>query len=508
MRRTMLVGLVCVLVQPIVALAQPSFVIGQDFLGSSLTNGSALNGGGLYAPPDSDGTIGPNHFIEFVNGVFAVFNKTGNPTNGAAGTPITRISDSSFWNGVTNDGSYAGFTGLSDTHVRYDPNSNRYYAVEITTAATQNKVLIARTNAGADPSVLSNWRATSFQAATGFGDYPMLGFDANAVYVSTNNFTSSSGGFSNVGLTSIPKSDLNLATPTVANRTSVTRGATNSASDSGFTPQPVIDWAPSKGAGVFIGTTTGGSLVVTKPTGTGAPLATYGNSTSATIGAYTGPMNASQPDGTRQIDASDGRQVNAAYQVGNDIWGVQAIRNTGGTNTRAYLRWYHLDNSTNSLVASGTIGDAAGNYDYFNASIAANANGVIVLSFTRSGSVSALGTSTSGAAGDYVVVGGTVGSTTTFGTPLQLQDGFANNYHLFGGTGERWGDLSQVSVDPNDTNTFWLINEFAQVGGTGGASRWADNITQLTVVPEPATFVLSASAAALLVFRKRRRTAM
>ena len=75
----------------------------------------------------------------------------------------------------------------------------------------------------ADPidRVLEPSRPTSEPSPNGptsasYNYYPTLGFDANAVYISTNN--TSAG---NETVTSIPKSDLNAATPTVANRTSV-----------------------------------------------------------------------------------------------------------------------------------------------------------------------------------------------------------------------------------------------------------------------------------------------
>ena len=60
--------------------------------------------------------------------------------------------------------------------------------------------------------------------------------------------------------------------------------------------------------------------------------------------------------------------------------------------------------------------------------------------------------------------------------PQLLQAGLTNGYHLFGGTGERWGDYSAVSVDPNDQGDFWLINEYAV-----NSSTWADNISALSI---------------------------
>ena len=34
------------------------------------------------APPDSDGDVGPNHYVEAINSAFAVFDKTGNLAGG------------------------------------------------------------------------------------------------------------------------------------------------------------------------------------------------------------------------------------------------------------------------------------------------------------------------------------------------------------------------------------------------------------------------------------------
>ena len=34
------------------------------------------------APPDSDGDVGPNHYVEAINSAFAVFDKTGDHAGG------------------------------------------------------------------------------------------------------------------------------------------------------------------------------------------------------------------------------------------------------------------------------------------------------------------------------------------------------------------------------------------------------------------------------------------
>src|SRR2546423_10845966 len=59
--------------------------LGQNFTGATLFTDASL------VPPDSDGAIGPAHFVEFINGRFSVFDKT-------SGTKVQTTSDRNFWN--------------------------------------------------------------------------------------------------------------------------------------------------------------------------------------------------------------------------------------------------------------------------------------------------------------------------------------------------------------------------------------------------------------------------
>jgi len=47
--------------------------IGVNFLG----NMGGLAGGPVLIPPDTNGAVGPNDFVEFTNGAFTVFSKKG-----------------------------------------------------------------------------------------------------------------------------------------------------------------------------------------------------------------------------------------------------------------------------------------------------------------------------------------------------------------------------------------------------------------------------------------------
>ncbi len=58
-------------------------------------------------------------------------------------------------------------------------------------------------------------------------------------------------------------------------------------------------------------------------------------------------------------------------------------------------------------------------------------------------------------------MGTTVGTGTTFGKPVLLKGGEADNYH-----GVRWGDYSAARNDPLDFKMFWLTQEWALQGTT------------------------------------------
>ena len=95
------------------------------------------------------------------------------------------------------------------------------------------------------------------------------------------------------------------------------------------------------------------------------------------------------------------------------------------------------------------------------------------------------------------------GSLQSMGSEMLLKESLVDDYHngsLFGQAAagrQRWGDYSQVSVDPSNAHNFSLIGQFAREynnaagghpGGTGG-TRWGTFIAVSTKhVTEPETW--------------------
>ena len=461
-----------------------------NFGGLSLTNITTLNGFGL-APPDTNGAIGVNNFVEFINGGYAVYNR-----NGSLAAPA--ISDTAFW---TSAGISATLLneGLSDPRIKYDAASQRWFAAEITlgnSSLLNNSVLVAVSNTS---NPLSGWKATSYNVAgaASFNDYPTLGVDANAIYIGTNNFDTAN--YVGTSLSSIPKSSLLAALPTTAGIATFTQGTSGTL---GGTPQALTNYGTGYTGTKIIGnsnTVAFNSLRVTTLNNTGAAGATLGATAAVSIAIDGQATLARQPNGSRTIDTLDNRFSGTVYQVGNKIYAANAVNTTNQSSSQTaagntVVHWLVMDATTNAILQEGTLSD--GTRDLWQPSIAANANGDVVIGYNKSGldmNISA-----------FASVGKTVGGVLSFTSHLLLKTSTVNNYNDgFTGTPDRWGDYSATMIDPTDSNTFWTVQEWAS-----GTTTWNTQISAVSVavpVPEPGTYAMLLAGLAGLGFVVRRK---
>ncbi len=465
-----------------------------NFAGLSLLDTNPLVGGN-YAPPDTDGAIGINHFVEFINGGYAVYNRSG-----VLQAPA--ISDSSFW---LNAGAPAALVnqGLSDTRIKFDPASQRWFAAEITLGTTasgnaNNSVLLAVSK---DANPLNGWTSTNFNVAgtTRFNDYPTLSVDANAVYVGSNDFNPAGTAYIGATLTSVPKSSLLTPTPTTTGLSTFTQ---NTASPTmGFTPQVPTNYGTGYTGSkiVSISATALNQIQITPINNTAAAGATLGPAVTKAITFDGNTTLVRQPNGTRVVDGLDDRFSGTIYQVGNKIYAANAINNgnTGGGTAPGSnaIHWLVLDATTNAVLQEGLITDGA--RDLWQPSIAANANGDVVIGYNKAGADLNISS--------FAAIGKTVGGVLSFSSQLLLKTSPVNNYtDGFGAATSRWGDYSATMVDPTDPNTFWTIQEVAV-----GATTWGTQISAISVaavVPEPQTTVLMLAGLGVIGFVAHRRS--
>jgi hypothetical protein len=503
LRRIGLVLCSFALLQAASSFSAPTVTIGQNFLASSGTNVAAL-------PPDPNGAIGPNHFVEFINGEFAVFYRDDIPD------PL-RESDIDFW---ANAGVVlASDQGISDPRVIYDPISQRWFASQVdfnsTTAANGGDVtlnandFLVAVSLTSDPS--GDWVAFKFRSDPSpghgaFADFPTLGVDSNGVYISGDMFKGEANSMG-PNLVSIPKADLLAAIPTIANRTYF--GVLDTNLTFGQVVQPATCFDGSVTGAMLsmgdIGTDSDphSNMVTFSVLNAGGPGATHSAPVDITVNPYVVPYNsdldvpvltATQPDGTATLLANDARLAAKVYAVGGVLYAVHSTE----YNNRIAIRWYRINATNHVVLEQGLISDT--NLDLFFPSIAANANGSVVIACN--------GSSVNTYISCFAYVGQTVNGVTSFGNSILLQSGLAN-YHdlneiigtdLGTPTDSRWGDYSATSVDPNDPTHFWTILMFPSDVDTEGFGEgiWSTQVTELIVSPQPQLTVATSGTNALI----------
>lgn len=132
--------------------AAPALGVGFDGIGNGVA-GFVVNS----APPDTNGAVGPNHYVDFVNSAFAVYAKTGGaPLYGPVGT-------NTIWSGfgggcqTNNDG---------DAVVEYDRRADRWV---VTPAAAARIVVgsVLACSAWSRPVLMSGRFVTGSTGNTG-----------------------------------------------------------------------------------------------------------------------------------------------------------------------------------------------------------------------------------------------------------------------------------------------------------------------------------------------------
>lgn len=451
--------------------------IGQNFTGATF----GVDAFGY--PPDSDGAIGPNHYVELINGRFSVYDKT-------SGVRVQTMTDAQFWAkfGIN----FQAGVDVTDPRVIFDKLTQRWFVSQIDFVPggvfSSNRFLLAVSTTN-DPTAAWNAVGLLTDLNGNTADFDTLGLDANGVYICGNMFNTG-GGFVGVRLVSFPKADLLMSPPVITNRTS---SGIMAGGDSGFTMQPVINFNSTSSGEVVLSVPSDGTAVDTNlvsiPQSTldvfqvlnaSTSPAIFTTPTNIAVPSYSVNINPPQPGDSSDIttytlDDGDARISASVYQVGNVIYAAHGTQiNPASTNFptgRSAIRWYKINAADFSLIQSGTI--TYPDLSLFYPSITANEKGCVVICFNGGG--------TNTFVSSYAVAGETVDGATTFGDIILLKTGVAR-YDVPVGAEKRnrWGDYSAISVDPVNPDHFWTIQEFPS-----SANVWSTQITELVVIPLP-----------------------
>jgi hypothetical protein len=411
---------------------------------------NALVAGGRVVPADTNGDVGPDHYVQFINLILSVYDKTGSRIFGP-------VAGNAVWD---------GFGGICETNndgdpvVLYDHLADRWVVSQFAIGPDGHQCVAV----SATPNPAGAYHRYDFVVSPGtFNDYPKLGVWADGYYLSANDFD---GGFSGP-IAVVFERDRMLAGLTAR---MVKFGPLPCAAECFFSLQPSDLDGPAPAAGTpntfvmsFDDETWGTGL---KPDGyrlwefavdwadpASASFTPLPQVDAAEFDANLCNFSACvpQPAGERLDTLSQFTMFRAAYRHrdGFDTLVVSHTVEATGRNV-AGVRWAELRKISGvwSLAQQGTIAPGDGHHRWMS-SAAMDKNGNIAIGYS-------VASRNLFPAIRYAVHQAGVDLPGTVGTEESLHEGTGSQRASF----NRWGDYSSMSVDPRDGCTFWYTQEY------------------------------------------------
>jgi len=443
---------------------------------------SAADEGYQPTPPDSTGAIGPTRYLEFVNQVVGVYDRSN----------LALLSS-------TDLGTFTAVpSGLatSDPQIQWDPQGNRwFYAAVAFNSTLTNDYLLFGWSKTADPGDLAGgWCRYATPVGANIPDYPKLGHDAHYVMVGTNVYDGSKA-----SLPFVTADIWTIAKPSAAQSTcSGSVAAThfgdaahvlkNSDGTSAFTPVPA-NTADAALNGYIVAahdvSVTAQSKVMVWHMTPGPTLIADGD---VSVGSsYSAPPNVPQPGTTYLVDSLDGRLTQAVAHFDSSA-GAEAVwtQHTVAGSGRSMVRWYEFLPGSLTIRQQGQLASATD--FYWNAAISPSSAGDDAMITYNRGSASLL-----------PLIGA---QTRTKSTPLGQMDA---GEVLLGSSSDadqetafqdnctvnpcRWGDYSGATPDPANPGVVWGSNQLVGPWIFGFAQWQTQNFaitTGGTPIPPPA----------------------
>jgi len=400
----------------------------------------ALGDNGTAIPPDTQGTVGPNHLMVALNSEVRIQNKSGGV--------ISTVSLDLFW-------STPGTAIVFDPKLAYDPFQNRYIftvaSLDLLTVASSILVGVSQTN---DPT--GSWNLYTVDAdATdvSFADYPSLGFNKDWIVVTVNMFTVVSSAFYESKIFAFNKANLYAGSPATF---------TVFTDFDGFTQTPALTYDNTLATmylaehwhGNFMGSGFLRTSTITGPVN--SPTYTAGTAFPSTPNPWRfappGSLDsAPQKDIADKIQNNDSRILSVVYRSGS-LWAAQNAFLPANAPTRTAAQWWQFTPG-GAVQQFGRVDDASGVNFYAFPSIALNAQNDVLLGYSCfSPTTFASACYSFRAAGD---------PPNTLRTNALMKAGEATYVKTFGGPENRWGDYSNAAVDPVNDLDMWTIQEYA-----------------------------------------------
>jgi hypothetical protein len=430
-------------------VAQTSPGIGQMPGLSKSFEGMSLSAGGNGWPPDPNGDVGPNHYIQTVNTSMAIYNKD----NGAE---IVRLALNDFFTGT---GTLCDTTNRGDPVVVYDRFVDRWLITDFAFSDTGGPYFecLALSQSG-DP-VSGGWYMWGVNiSSTEMNDYPKFGVWRDGYYASFNMFRKTISGWSWNGVQLWAFEKTSLLSGVLK---SVSFSLSSASGYFTLLPAQALSEPPVSAAGYYASVSSPNSLQIWKlhADWTVPANSSLTGPTALTVADFATAASVPQQGTTVLLDSLSYRpMMQLIYRA---VGGVESLwmNHTVASQGVAGLRWYELHDpgGTPHLYQQGTFQPDASHR--WVGSLAVDQDGNMAIGYSVS------------SANMYPAIrytGRLAGE-----TPGDLPQG--ENILIQGNGSQtsttRWGDYSAMSVDPSDDCTYWYTNEYYTASGSNWRTR-------------------------------------
>ena len=407
-------------------------------------------------PPDPTCAVGPDHVIVLTN------NGTGIRIYDKQGNLLKSINSTQWWSAVWPSQS-------GDPQIIYDQFSGRWVMVfmQVDDVAFTAGDLIAYSD---DSDPMGTWYMYRLPS-TLWGDYPQIGFDDEAIYIATNNFTFSGvGQYAKVRI--ISKAELYSSNAGHLSYKDIWNISLPNSANGAWNLRPSFHYSHSDGHYLVYANRNGGNFYsiykLSNPTTT--PSLT---GVSITVPFYGPAPNANQLGGGTPLIESGGSPVRTApiFRDGF-LYATHSIRNTVYP-TNSSIKYFKVNVSNNTVVESAELG--AQNYYYIYPTIAVDKDANIFITASRSANSEYIGA--------YYTCRRN-NDPAGLSPAKELQAGLGNYIKTFGGDRNRWGDYMGIFLDPSDEYSAWMFTEYAATN-----NNYATVVGQVRLKPFPGFYV-------------------
>jgi hypothetical protein len=405
-------------------------------------------------PPDTNGDVGPDHYVQTVNLAFAVWDKSGTPLIGPSNL-------NTLWASL---GGICASNNDGDPIVLYDQLADRWLISQFALNFPDDFHQCVAVSATPDPT--GSWNLYDFQISTSkMNDYPKFGVWPDGYYMSVNQFDGSTLSWEGVGAVVFERSAM-LAGDPGARMIYFDLDESVYPDLGGMLPSDLdgMTAPPSGTPNYFVQLEDDAwgaaqdrlqvwqfDVDWTIPADSTFSLSGYLPTAAFDSDLCGGSRNCIPQPGVRTLDAiADRLMYRLAYRV-FDTHQSMVVNHTVDTNgsDHAGIRWYELRDAGSGWTVHQEGTYAPDSDNRWMGSIAMDASGNIGLGYSVSG------TSTF----PSIRYTGRLASDPS-GTMLQGEAEIIAGGGSQGISLGRWGDYSMMGVDPTDDCTFWYTQEY------------------------------------------------